>query len=114
MPQDTWNETAVKAAWDERTAEEDKGVAVYAASKAEGERQSWKWVEQHQPRFVFNTVLPCFNVRVPNFFHERVVADLNRLEESFTQKSPARQWVGFASYYKVIIQRSQGSLSVRS
>ncbi|BCR89251.1 uncharacterized protein ACHE_50449A [Aspergillus chevalieri] len=59
---DTWNETAVKAAWDERTAEEDKGVAVYAASKAEGERQSWKWVEQHQPRFVFNTVLPCFNV----------------------------------------------------
>lgn len=59
---DTWNDTAVRMAWDDQTPENEKGVAVYAASKTEGERQAWKWMEEHQPHFQFNTVLPCFNV----------------------------------------------------
>ncbi|KAJ5362116.1 hypothetical protein N7541_002960 [Penicillium brevicompactum] len=41
---------------------EERGVAVYAASKTEGERQSWKWIKDHRPQFEFNTVLPCFVV----------------------------------------------------
>lgn len=60
----TWNDTAVKAAWDEQTPEAERGVAVYATSKTEGERQSWDWMREHQPHFQFNTVLLCFNVRL--------------------------------------------------
>ncbi|KAL4893272.1 NAD dependent epimerase/dehydratase [Aspergillus ambiguus] len=59
---DTWNEEAVRLAWDENMPPEKKGVAVYAASKTEGERQSWKWVKENNPPFAFNTVLPSFNV----------------------------------------------------
>lgn len=59
---DTWNDVAVAAAWDSATPADRKGVSVYAASKAEGERQSWQWIEEHHPQFVFNAVLPCFNV----------------------------------------------------
>ncbi|GES57883.1 NAD dependent epimerase/dehydratase [Aspergillus terreus] len=59
---DTWNEEAVRLAWDEQTPLDKKGMAVYAASKTEGERQSWKWVQEHRHSFVFNTVLPSFSV----------------------------------------------------
>lgn len=59
---DTWNDTAVQMAWDDQTPENEKGVAVYAASKTESEQQAWKWMKEHQPQFQFNTVLPCFNV----------------------------------------------------
>ncbi|KAI9035955.1 uncharacterized protein KD926_002567 [Aspergillus affinis] len=59
---DIWNDAAVRAAWDDNTPLSERAVAVYAASKTEGERQSWKWVESHRPHFEFNTVLPCFVV----------------------------------------------------
>ncbi|PYH88755.1 hypothetical protein BO71DRAFT_338163, partial [Aspergillus ellipticus CBS 707.79] len=36
---------------------------VYAASKTEGERQAWRWIEENKPGFGFNAVLPCFNVK---------------------------------------------------
>lgn len=62
---DSWNYEAVQKAWDEHTPENEKGVAVYAASKTEAERQAHKWIEQHKPQFQFNTVLPCFIVRFP-------------------------------------------------
>lgn len=60
---DTWNDSAVKAAWDENTPAQVKPLAVYAASKTEGERAAWKWVEENKPHFVFNSVLPNMNVR---------------------------------------------------
>ncbi|KAL4944943.1 hypothetical protein BDV06DRAFT_185961 [Aspergillus oleicola] len=59
---DTWNEEAVAKAWNENTPADEKGVSVYAASKTESERQSWKWMEEKKPSFVFNSVLPCVNV----------------------------------------------------
>ncbi|KAF9874611.1 NAD dependent epimerase/dehydratase [Colletotrichum karsti] len=59
--EDTWNEAAIKAAWDPNTPKELKPGAVYAASKAEGERAAWKWVEEHKPGYVFNAILPNFN-----------------------------------------------------
>lgn len=62
---DSWNDAAVRKAWDDQTPESDKGIAVYAASKTESEREAWKWIEEHKPQFQFNTVLPCFNVRFP-------------------------------------------------
>lgn len=50
------------AAWNEDIPPKDKALAVYAASKTEAERQSWKWMEKNKPHFKFNTVVPCFNV----------------------------------------------------
>ncbi|GLA44533.1 hypothetical protein AnigIFM63309_003608 [Aspergillus niger] len=58
---DCWNDVAVKMAFDPRTPLEERSYAVYAASKAEGERQAWRWIGEHQPRFTFNTVLPFMN-----------------------------------------------------
>ncbi|OQU99116.1 hypothetical protein CLAIMM_04798 [Cladophialophora immunda] len=62
IDRDTWNDAAVNAAWSDDTPQEARGFQVYAASKVEGERQAWKWVEKNKPRFAFNTVLPPFNV----------------------------------------------------
>ncbi|OJJ35827.1 hypothetical protein ASPWEDRAFT_41068 [Aspergillus wentii DTO 134E9] len=57
----SWNEQAVK---DAETPGEDlaKGFQVYCASKTRGEQAIWKWVDENQPQFVLNTVLPslCF------------------------------------------------------
>lgn len=58
----TWNDEAVKAAWDPQTPEKGKGYAIYAASKTESERAAWKWVEKNKPGFTFNTVLPNYTV----------------------------------------------------
>ncbi|KAH8811040.1 hypothetical protein F5884DRAFT_830951 [Xylogone sp. PMI_703] len=58
---DTWNDESVRQAWDAETPLEVKGGAVYVASKVEAERAAWKWVEDHKPNFVFNSVLPNMN-----------------------------------------------------
>ncbi|KAJ5781276.1 hypothetical protein N7457_006436 [Penicillium paradoxum] len=60
--EDTWNEEAVKGAWNPDTPKPVKGVFCYAASKIEAEKAAWKWVEKYQPDFQFNTVLPDFTV----------------------------------------------------
>lgn len=60
----TWNEYAVKAAYDPSTKPADKAYVVYAASKTLGEKTAWKWVEEHKPQFIFNAVLPNLNVRI--------------------------------------------------
>jgi hypothetical protein len=60
---ESWNETAVKIAWDATISEASvKSPNVYAASKVESEKAAWKWVAENQPRFTFNTVLPNMNV----------------------------------------------------
>ncbi|KAJ0159309.1 Aldehyde reductase 2, partial [Colletotrichum tanaceti] len=56
----TFNDDAIKAAWDPNTPKEIKLGCVYAASKTEGERAAWKWVEEHKPAYTFNTILPNF------------------------------------------------------
>ncbi|PYI04656.1 cinnamoyl-CoA reductase [Aspergillus sclerotiicarbonarius CBS 121057] len=62
IDKDSWNETAVRNAWDDKISGEEKGLAVYAASKTEGERQAWNWIRENRPQFRFNSILPCFNV----------------------------------------------------
>lgn len=62
MP-DSYDDTAVKLAWDDSTPANTKPLLVYAASKTEAERESWKWMQENKPGFVFNTILPSFNVR---------------------------------------------------
>ncbi|KAL1846458.1 hypothetical protein Plec18170_009184 [Paecilomyces lecythidis] len=61
VTEETWNDAAVKAAWDESIPAEQKSYTVYAASKTEAERQSWKWIEENKPGFIFNSVLPNMN-----------------------------------------------------
>jgi nucleoside-diphosphate-sugar epimerase len=55
---DTWNDEAVKAAWDENTPAEAKPFIIYGASKTEGEKAAWEWVKENKPGFTFNAVLP--------------------------------------------------------
>ncbi|KAJ5129101.1 NAD dependent epimerase/dehydratase [Penicillium atrosanguineum] len=61
VDESTWNEDAVKAAFDPNVKTADKAYLVYAASKTLGEQAAWKWIEEHNPQFIFNAVLPNFN-----------------------------------------------------
>jgi hypothetical protein len=97
---DSWNDAALKTAWDESVPQEEKTVAVYAASKLEAERESWKWVKEHQPHFEFNTVVPCFNVSYRNSTPFRYFADFNSWEERFAQKSMGLPWPLHAPFCK--------------
>ncbi|KAE8159631.1 hypothetical protein BDV40DRAFT_233811 [Aspergillus tamarii] len=54
----TWNDGAVRSAWDPSVPLAHKPYLVYAASKTESEREAWNWVKQSKPNFDFNTVLP--------------------------------------------------------
>lgn len=58
---DSYNEDAIKLAWDPAFENPAKAFIVYAAAKAESEKAAWKWVEENKPGFVFNTVLPAAN-----------------------------------------------------
>ncbi|KAB8258829.1 putative aldehyde reductase [Aspergillus pseudonomiae] len=57
----SWNDAAIAAAWDEKTPQAQKPIAVYAASKTEGERAAWKWMAEHNPSFKFNTIVTSAN-----------------------------------------------------
>lgn len=46
MGTDTYNDRCVSYARDETVPELLRRLAVYAASKTEGEREAWKWVKQ--------------------------------------------------------------------
>lgn len=61
----TWDDEAVEHAWKKQG--ESLGVhsypfVVYAASKTEGEKAMWKFMEREKPNFVANAVLPDTNM----------------------------------------------------
>jgi nucleoside-diphosphate-sugar epimerase len=56
-----WNEDAVKQAWAPPPYEQDRLMAVYAASKVEGEKACWDFMQEKKPSFTFNAVLPAAN-----------------------------------------------------
>jgi nucleoside-diphosphate-sugar epimerase len=58
---DSYNEDAIKLAWNDAFENEAKAFIVYAAAKAESEKAAWKWIEDNKPGFLFNTVLPAAN-----------------------------------------------------
>jgi hypothetical protein len=59
---DSWNDEAIKQAYNPNTPEHLKGFFGYAASKTEGEKAAWRWMGKNKPDFQFNTVLPEFTV----------------------------------------------------
>lgn len=60
---DSYNDTIVDLAWDENTPEHVKAPYNYVASKVESEKESFDWMDENKPAFVFNSVLPSFSVR---------------------------------------------------
>lgn len=55
IDQDTWNDAAIKQAWAPPPYDPSRGFAVYAASKAQSEKDAWQWYHKHKPRFILNT-----------------------------------------------------------
>lgn len=53
-----WNQQAVDAAWQPPSYTPERASAVYAASKIEGERALWRFMEAQRPYIVANAVLP--------------------------------------------------------
>jgi hypothetical protein len=68
---DTWNDRAVREAWDAVPAQIStapdcqwkKRLAIYSACKTEMERQAWNWIIKNKPSFEFNAVLAAFTVK---------------------------------------------------
>ena len=63
LDQNSWNEVSSKEAW--KTEGYDpvtRPMHVYSASKIEGERAAWEFMETEKPHFVLNTVCPNFNI----------------------------------------------------
>ncbi|KAL6833435.1 hypothetical protein J3E69DRAFT_376543 [Trichoderma sp. SZMC 28015] len=72
IDENTWNDDIVALAWSGKAPDSAKGYVTYAASKTEGERAAWKWVEENKPGFVLNTVLPNCNfgrILIPEHMH---------------------------------------------
>lgn len=109
---DSWNDAAVTTAWDESIPHEEKAMAVYAASRIESERESWKWMEANKPHFVYNTVVPCFNVSHPPVNTFRDQAHEPRSARSCTPRSVARRWALSGRFFEETTLSCQ-SLSVR-
>ena len=62
IDKDTWNTESVKEAWAPPPYEESRAFPVYAASKTQAEEAVWKFVKEHNPKFVVNCVLPNANI----------------------------------------------------
>lgn len=63
IDENTWNDEAVKAAWMPPPYEgEQRKLDVYSASKTEGERAAWKFIQENKPDFEMNAILPNCNM----------------------------------------------------
>ncbi|GAO17623.1 uncharacterized protein UV8b_06051 [Ustilaginoidea virens] len=58
----TWNHDDVQAALAPSPYNDDRKLAVYAASKMLAEQECWRFMEQEKPVFTLNTVLPNCNI----------------------------------------------------
>ncbi|KFY48598.1 hypothetical protein V495_01194 [Pseudogymnoascus sp. VKM F-4514 (FW-929)] len=59
--QDTWNSAAIDQAWAPPPYDRSRGFSVYAASKAQSEKEAWQWYRKNKPHFILNTVIPAMN-----------------------------------------------------
>jgi nucleoside-diphosphate-sugar epimerase len=56
----SWNDDILDEAWAPPPYESGRAYSVYAASKVACERAAWDFMQEQQPRFVFNAVLPNY------------------------------------------------------
>ncbi|CBF78393.1 hypothetical protein AN8583.2 [Aspergillus nidulans FGSC A4] len=61
ITRETWHDACIDAAWDKDTPENERGYLVYSASKTSAEKEAWNWVQQNQPHFGFNSIVPNTN-----------------------------------------------------
>ena len=54
----SWNDADVEAAWAPPPYNEDRKIAVYAASKTLAEKECWRFMQEEKPALVLNAVLP--------------------------------------------------------
>ncbi|KAF2843537.1 dihydroflavonol-4-reductase [Patellaria atrata CBS 101060] len=62
IDENSWNEESIKTAW--AAPGKELGMYrmnVYGASKAQTEKDLWKWYDETKPAFEFSTVLPNVN-----------------------------------------------------
>lgn len=59
---DNWNNEDVEAAWKPPPYEAERAWATYGASKTQAEQAMWRFIKDHKPGFVLNTVLPNANM----------------------------------------------------
>ncbi|OCK73436.1 dihydroflavonol-4-reductase [Lepidopterella palustris CBS 459.81] len=59
----SYNEEAIEKAWNFPADEDERfrAIYIYGASKAQTEKEMWKWVKENKPGFSFNTVIPNSN-----------------------------------------------------
>ncbi|PNP46324.1 hypothetical protein TGAMA5MH_02360 [Trichoderma gamsii] len=57
-----FNEVGVASAWRSPPYEPDRIWDVYSALKTQTEQEVWRFAHEEKPRFVINSVLPCFVV----------------------------------------------------
>jgi nucleoside-diphosphate-sugar epimerase len=92
IDQGSWNEEAIKHAWDPPPYGPERIMPVYAASKALAERKCWEWVRERKPGFVFNTILPAANfggvVSVENQGYPSTIAWVKDLFEGTVNMQP--------------------------
>ncbi|KAF2670264.1 NAD(P)-binding protein [Microthyrium microscopicum] len=63
MDENTWNGSAVEAAWAPPPYEGlQRRLDVYSASKTQSEQAAWKFMKEEKPDFVLNAVLPNANM----------------------------------------------------
>jgi nucleoside-diphosphate-sugar epimerase len=58
----TWNDADVEAAWASPPYNDDRKLAVYAASKTLAEKECWRFIREEKPAFILNAVLPNCNI----------------------------------------------------
>ncbi|PFH62484.1 hypothetical protein XA68_13386 [Ophiocordyceps unilateralis] len=59
---ETWNDEEIEVAWAPPPYNDDRKLAVYAASKTLAEKECWRFMQEEKPSFVLNTVLPNCNI----------------------------------------------------
>ena len=60
LTKDSWNDSAVEAAWAPPPYEPQRAPQVYAASKVEAERAMFKFIEDQSPGFAATAIHPFF------------------------------------------------------
>ncbi|RDW88391.1 hypothetical protein BP6252_00423 [Coleophoma cylindrospora] len=61
ITKDSWNTEDIETAWKPAPYDPSRAMAVYGASKAQGEQELWKFMAEKKPGFVANAVLPNAN-----------------------------------------------------
>ncbi|KAL8763274.1 MAG: hypothetical protein Q9203_007427 [Teloschistes exilis] len=57
-----WNDSAIEQAWAPPPYTPDRSFIAYCASKAQAEREMWKFVSEEKPGWTLNCVLPDLNI----------------------------------------------------